>query len=432
MGHAAAEGSGGLATPQRRRLPAAVPSLDGALLPAREPASQRPLRTRLLRSTKLAAILLVLGAGAASGARDDRHDDGPSDAFGDGRPLERAHRVAGRALEWLGHRVRLESGTIEDDGRSQATPALAARSLALLAFMANGHTAEEGEDNRGVVVRALVRGLLRATTCTPCDCRAVPGEHEVAEFSDPGFNVSDMHGHGYATWALAMAYGMSLGTENVDQREQLRRTLQAAVHVIERAQSERGGWWYHFKASDLHEGSVTVTALQALRAAKEAGMRVDAGVIDKALRYLRDSQVSNASEPNYGGFKYRLGDPLVTFSLTAAAVSSLNQTGVYDSRNVDLGLEYMRQKDPLLHVDQHGSTEMWGPEYGRFYATQAYWQYRELRHFRSWYPQLVAAAEHEQQQDGSFENPAFGTVYATAMEALTLAIPFGYLPSFQR
>jgi hypothetical protein len=89
----------------------------------------------------------------------------------------------------------------------------------------------------------------------------------------------------------------------------------------------------------------------------------------------------------------------------------------------------MRRKDPLANP---AFDERWR-WYGRFYATQAYWQYRDLRHFRNWYPQLVKAAESEQDsRDGRFSDPEFSDVYATAMAALTLGVPFGYLPSFQR
>ena len=74
---------------------------------------------------------------------------------------------------------------------------------------------------------------------------------------------------------------------------------------------------------------------------------------------------------------------------------------------------------------------MW-PWYERLYATQAYFQYRDLRHFRQWYPELVTKAGGDQAPDGSFSDGDYGDVYATATAALTLAVPFGYLPTFQR
>jgi hypothetical protein len=63
--------------------------------------------------------------------------------------------------------------------------------------------------------------------------------------------VSRMHGHGFATLALAEAYGMA------PRNERLKQALTAAVGVIERSQSPEGGWYY-FPHPVNHEGSVTV------------------------------------------------------------------------------------------------------------------------------------------------------------------------------
>src|SRR6185436_8632699 len=199
----------------------------------------------------------------------------------------------------------------------------------------NGHTADEGEDGNGARVRGMVSWLMSQAALGDCNCSAVKGPHQIAKFADPAFTTSDMHTQGYVTWALAMAYGMSFGMESVDQRVQLARVTQAAVHCIEQAQNrDKGGWFYNFvPEADAHEGSVTVTALEALRSAKEAGLVVDATVIDRAVGYLRESQVRDVDDPKFGAFRYRLRDPITSFALTAAAVSSLNQTGEYDSKS---------------------------------------------------------------------------------------------------
>ncbi|MBL8841752.1 MAG: hypothetical protein JNL90_09530 [Planctomycetes bacterium] len=386
------------------------------------------------RAFAVGAAVLVVAAAARSGvagAAAPRRAAGDDRSFATGessesRDLVQARRLVDRSLGWLAARVR-SNGALEMTSAPQQ-PTIAATSLAILAFMAGGHTAEEGEDGHGARLRALIHWLLGQATLQECTCTRIAGPHLIGKFNDPGFATSQMHGHGYATWAVAMADGMSMGAQNVDSRERLKRTLQGAVHAIELAQHSTGGWGYRLEAEKFHEGSVTVTVLQALRSAKEAGMRVDPAVIAQAMKYLRDSQVRQADDPRFGGFRYMLNDNLTSFALTAAAVSSLNQAGDYDSKYVELGIDYMRQKDPLVRFGVE--PEQW-PWYGRFYATQAYWQYKELRHFRGWYPALVAAAERES-RDGVYSDDLFGDVYATAMATLTLAVPFGYLPSFQR
>ena len=47
--------------------------------------------------------------------------------------------------------------------------------------------------------------LLKQAQVKECTCQLVQGPHKIARFLDSAFNISQMHGHGYATWALAMA-----------------------------------------------------------------------------------------------------------------------------------------------------------------------------------------------------------------------------------
>ena len=70
--------------------------------------------------------------------------------------------------------------------------------------------------------------------------------------------------------------------------------------------------------------------------------------------------------------------------------------------------------------------------YGSFYAAQSYWAHRDRRMFRQWWPAFVAYCADDQWSDGSFHHGDYGQVYATAMVSLTLQVPFGYLPLFQR
>src|SRR5262249_18758855 len=136
--------------------------------------------------------------------------------------------------------------------------------------------------------------------------------------------VSQMHGHGYATLALAEAYGMSSGSERIKE------ALVAAVARIQESQGSEGGWFYTPTPNAKHEGSVTTCLVQALGAARVAGIRVDGAVIRRAEDYVRRLQTDS------GLFCYTLGDrEHATIALTAAAVATLNATGTYD--------------DPVIH-----------------------------------------------------------------------------------
>src|SRR5258708_36209793 len=86
-----------------------------------------------------------------------------------------------------------------------------------------------------------------------------------------------MHGHGFALMFLACVYGMIT-------KESLRRQVQVAVRkavaLTSQGQSAQGGWTYIPGAGD--EGSVTVTQVQALRAAHNAGFLVPRATIEEA------------------------------------------------------------------------------------------------------------------------------------------------------
>jgi hypothetical protein len=92
-------------------------------------------------------------------------------------------------------------------------------------------------------------------------------------------------------------------------------------------------------------------------------------------------------------------------------------------------MEYMLKKDPLLN---HVFAQERYPQYARFYAAQAYYQYKDLSRWERWYPLMVEECRELQNHNGSFSNHSFGSVYATAMLTLSLQVPFGYLPIFQR
>src|SRR5260370_3729885 len=97
-----------------------------------------------------------------------------------------------------------------------------------------------------------------------------------------------MYGHGFGLLFLATVYGEE---EDNDRRRKLEDILTRAVDFSGKAQSSRGGWYYTSAADghDADEGSVTITQVQALRAAKNAGIVVPKSVIDKSQKYLENS-----------------------------------------------------------------------------------------------------------------------------------------------
>ena len=339
---------------------------------------------------------------SASSHKSEKADDAHS--------LASVRRMVRRGHVYLAG-TQNNDGSFSVDRKSQAyakSAPIAVTALACLSFMAGGNTPTRGEFRK-----PLKKGLdYLIGRCDP----------ETGEFHDDGDNASRMHGQGYAMLALAEAYGMYGTRPGSPERTRIAEVLRRSVDLVSSIQTEVGGWWYHAAFSSEHEGSITICIVEALRAARNAGIHVEKTVIDKAVKYVKRSQKRD------GSVRYKLNDDTSTFALTAAGVTTLQASGDYDSEFIDKGFEYMLRKDPLLN---RVALERY-PQYTRFYAAQAYYQYKDLSHWKRWYPLLIDECRELQFTNGSFPNSMYGPVYATALTTLTLQVSFGYLPIFQR
>src|SRR5947209_20404475 len=149
-----------------------------------------------------------------------------------------------------------------------------------------------------------------------------------------------MYGQGFGTLFLASVYGEE---DDEKRRKDLEKLLTKAIEFIGKAQSDGGGWGYVSAAEggNFDEGSVTVTQLQALRAARNAGIVVPKSIIDKAVKYLHDCTTPR------GGIIYSLahGGPAVGGErppLTAAAVACAFSAREYNSELAKKWLEFCR------------------------------------------------------------------------------------------
>jgi hypothetical protein len=235
-----------------------------------------------------------------------------------------------------------------------------------------------------------------------------------------------MYGHGFATLFLGEIYGMT-GDDAVKEK------LQRAVALIERTQSNtpgnEGGWRYQPVPYDA-DISVTICQVMALRAARDAGIKVDKDVIDKAIKYVRACQ-----NPD-GGFSYmaRMGGGGGSgFARSAAGVAALYYAGVFEGNDLERGLKYIKQFIPGRAPQRVGpngeAMDMEGHYYyGNYYAVQAmflaggdYWA--------DWYPavrdQLIARQSPTGNWSGDFSDD-----YATSMALIILQMPNRYLPVY--
>lgn len=336
-------------------------------------------------------------------------------------PLEsrlRRRRAIARGCAYIARNQEDLGGTFGD-----VNGVVAITSLCVLALMANGSS-----DHRGPYRDQVRKGIdfLLARAEAPKSERDPPGY--IVDGQD---QTSRMHGHGFATLALACA----LGTSEKDRSVRIRKALVGAIDCIVRAQATTGGFGYEPRPDNDHEGSVTVCVAQGLRAARDTGLHVDARVIRNGLRYLEKSQNEE------GGFNYSLTRQNSTYALTAAALSSFFLYGRYEDgtdARISRGLKYMRKA-----IDRGQGDQPWY-YYGHFYAAWALyqwdggtWEVRPGNEWATWqeeiYPHMMAR---QLEADGSFEPESgrhdYGPLLSTAFAVLTLSIPDEGLPIFQR
>lgn len=325
--------------------------------------------------------------------------------------LGESRRAVEKALSYLAKRQSEEpDGSLSVADAAKAAP-LGVTAIGALAFLGSGGA---GQGPYAENAARAIDYLLSRTD---------PANGYIHEDQDAN---SRMHGHGYATLALAQAYGMLDSRRSKEWSENLHRKLVAAVRLIESTQGESGGWFYNPRREIQHEGSVTVVLMEALRAARDAGVQVDKKVVERAVEYVRRLQ-----KPD-GSFRYQLGSEESTAALTAAGISTLQASGIYEGPVIQQGIDFLqrhaaRQKLRTRSIDAEPF-----PEYGLFYTAQAFYRHRDPKLWEDWFPQARAPILDTQREDGSWTGSEFGAVYATAMYCLVLEIPFHYLPIFQR
>ena len=132
-----------------------------------------------------------------------------------------------------------------------------------------------------------------------------------------------MYSHGFGTLFLAEAYGMT-------HRPEIREKLQKAVRLIIDTQNNEGGWRYQPVPRDA-DLSVTICQINALRAARNAGLFVPKETVEACIRYVKHSQ-----NPD-GGFRYMLQGGASAFPRSAAGLVALYSAAVYDAKEIDVG-----------------------------------------------------------------------------------------------
>jgi squalene cyclase len=312
---------------------------------------------------------------------------------------DKTEAVIKGALKWLA--AKQQPNGSWTTGRGNEHP-VAMTGYTLMAMMAAGQLPGEGEHGKNVT-----KGMNYLLSCVRADGYITNG------------GEGNMYNHGIAAIALAELYGQT-------KDPKLKQKLDLAIKLIVNCQNQQGGWRYR---PAIVDGDISVTVLQlvAARAALNSGIEVPQSTIDKGVSFVK--LCHHAS----GGFTYQPHGNPPGFARTAAAIYSLQVCGHYDDKEVKGGADYILSK-PL-------STNGEWFTYGNFYAAPAMYMIGG-KTWQTWYGNLKTILLEDTtgrfKKEGDmnywepFDGQGVGPVYATAVYTTILAMPYHYIPLYQR
>ena len=289
-----------------------------------------------------------------------------------------AEQAIAKALDWLARQQRSD-GSLDDSTAETAA--------AGLAYMVVGEI-----PGRGKHARTTSR-ILQYTLSHVEENGLIIGKNR----------RSPMYHHGLAALYLTQAWGLT-GYESI------RDKLKKAIDLIVTTQSSKGGWRY-FPGRDEQDISVTVMQVVALRAARNCGIEVPEKTIDRAIAYVRSLAHRD------GGFGYQSSNDR-GIARTGAGMFSLQVCGQYDDPRIAEGLKYLEKSGMFDNQWEH---------YGLYYISAALYQIGGAAWAKN-YPVIRDRLIKSQDREGKWGSES----YKTSMAVLTLAIPYHFLPIYQR
>ena len=169
--------------------------------------------------------------------------------------LQKTQTKTGSWDQLVGYKLNSDYETVDN----RPLPHVGVTALAGIAFLAGGHLPD-----RGKYGDTITRALEHVISCSQDD----------GQITEHG---TRMYSHAFATLFLAEVYGMAGGA-------QCKVALERAVNLIVDSQNQHGGWRYNpfDRETDL---SVTVCQLQALRAARNIGIKVPDDTVERAITF---------------------------------------------------------------------------------------------------------------------------------------------------
>ncbi len=300
------------------------------------------------------------------------------------------------------------------------SPAVA--SLAVMAFLAKGHT--PGAGPYGEVIDRGVDFVL--------SCRKPNG------LLAGGSTHGPMYVHGMSTLMLSEVSGMV----DASRQQRIDKALPHALRLILTAQQVtkppqyRGGWRYHPHSADS-DISLTGWALMALRSARNNGAQIPRKAIDDAVGFVLRCRARQAVDPKTKkpvpatggvGFCYQPGGA-PGLARTGVALLCLELCGRHRCGEALAAGDYVLAHRPRSFGRGYFYYELYYCSQGMFQLGDKYWE--------QFAPHMYEMMLKFQRPDGSWPQGTSGEAvagpcYATAMSVLALTVSYRQLPIYQR
>jgi hypothetical protein len=222
-----------------------------------------------------------------------------------------------------------------------------------------------------------------------------------------GYIGRSMYNHGFATLALAEAYGHVLD-------DRLGPALEKSVRLITSSQARNpmSAWRYSPESVDA-DTTVSGAQMVALFAARNAGIAVPEDAIQKGIAFFLKCQTPE------GGFGYTSATS-PNGARTAIACLVLALAKEKRSKAFESALAFLKTAPGDASYQQ----------YFLYYAAQAYF-HASPELWNDWNRKNIKTLTTTQNDDGSWDGQ-FGPTFSTAASLLSLALNYRYLPIYER
>ncbi|MGJ8656705.1 MAG: prenyltransferase/squalene oxidase repeat-containing protein [Akkermansiaceae bacterium] len=292
-----------------------------------------------------------------------------------------------KGLQFLAKMQASDGSFSNDRNRYSSQPGITG--ICVLAFLAHGEDAEFGPYAKNI--KSGVDFILK-------------------QQNKNGYIGTSMYNHGFATLALAEAYGM------IDD-DRLAGALKKSVALLTSAQDRnpKGAWRYNPEDMTA-DTTVAGCQLVALLAARNAGIPVPNKNIDKALAYLASCRASN------GGYGYTSKSGGKS-TLTAIGSLCMSLAKKKDDKAFDTVTNFLTSRS-----ESGGHHYVF---YHEYYMAQALFHANE-EEWEKWNEKNSKVMSASQHPDGGWSDARLGRSGATGFALLSMALNYRFLPIYEK